>query len=163
MHVAATTSDEPKLRWDITLSVFVQNGVRVAGISAQTYQRPLNTEAALLRPAISRLEITLPAEHTPYVADLSTRNTEHGAVGSLSEAVAEKLFDVFDAGEPFTMDVSLQSGERESVLIQTPRWRSDPRHVYHGGEAPMRRCVASLVAATPAGSRNQLIELEHPW
>jgi len=163
MHVAATTSDEPKLRWDITLSVFVQNGVRMAGISAQTYQRPLNTEAALLRPAISRLEITLPAEHTPYVADLSTRNTEHGAVGSLSEAVAEKLFDVFDAGEPFTMDVSLQSGERESVLIQTPRWRSDPRHVYHGGEAPMRRCVASLVAATPAGSRNQLIELEHPW
>jgi hypothetical protein len=65
MHVAATTNDEPEFRWDITLRVFVQDGVRTAGISAETSKKPPNTKAPLPRPAISRLEIGLPGEHTP--------------------------------------------------------------------------------------------------
>jgi len=163
MHVAATTNDEPELRWDITLSVFIQDGVRKAGLSAETSRKSPNTKTTLPRSTISGLDIRLPGEQTPALLDSTAQNTEHVATGFFPEAVAEKLFDVFDAGEPFTMDVSLQSGERESVLIQTPRWRSDPRAVYHGSEAPMRRCLDSLVAATAAGSRNKLIELEHPW
>jgi hypothetical protein len=165
MHVVGTTDNDhhPALRWDLKLSVFVRDGARVAGIAAGTFTMQPHAEKPLPRPAISRLEIRLEGEHTSAVADLTTQNADHGVSGFFPEAHAEKLFDAFDAGEPFTLNVTLDSGESESVLMQTRRGTLDPSSSYRGGGAPMKRCLTSLVSPTDDGLRQRLIELEHPW
>jgi len=165
MHVVGTTDKDhhPVLRWDMKLSVFVQNGVRAAGIAAGTFTVQSRAEKLLPRPAISRLEIKLEGERTSAVADLTTQNADHGVGGLFPEAYAEKLFDAFDAGEPFILNVTLDSGESESVRMQTRRGTLESNSWYHGGGAPMKRCLTSLVAATDGGLHEHLIELEHPW
>jgi hypothetical protein len=114
------------------------------------------------RPAIARLEIQLEGEPNPAVADLITRNADHGVAGTFPEAYAEKLFDALDAGKPFILNLRLDSGENESVLMKSPANQLYPSSNFRGGGAPMKRCLASLKAATDAGLRNRVIELEHP-
>jgi hypothetical protein len=165
MHVVGTTDNDhyPVLRWDMKLSVFVRDGVRVAGIAAGTFAIQPHARTPTPRPAISRLEIKLEGERTSAVADVTTQNPDHGVAGFFPEAYTEKLFDAFDAGKPFTLNVTLDSGESESVLMQTRRGTLDPSSSYRGGGAPMKRCLTSLVAPTNDGLRQSLIELEHPW
>jgi hypothetical protein len=163
MHAVGTAKNEggPDLRWELKLSVMIQNGKRVAGIAAGSFTLP-HTKTPVPRPAIARLEIQLEGEPNPAVADLITRNADHGVAGTFPEAYAEKLFDALDAGKPFILNLRLDSGENESVLMKSPANQLYPSSNFRGGGAPMKRCLASLKAATDAGLRNRVIELEHP-
>jgi hypothetical protein len=91
-------------------------------------------------------------------------NTSNGVQGRFPEGYAEKLFEAFDLGKPFTVALTFADGERESILMHTRGGELLSRRMsYHGGNAPVRLCLDRLVETTDVGARNHLVELEHPW
>ena len=69
-------------------------------------------------------------------------------------------FYPFDAGTPFTLNLTYASGEHESVLA---RPHGDQlNRFYHGTLAPARQCLGALVPTTNHGLKNPLVELWHP-
>ena len=90
-------------------------------------------------------------------------NTSNGVQGEFPEGYAEKLFDAFDRGTPFTLALTFANGERESIVMHTRGGELNISGSYHGGAAPVRQCLQRLVQTTDVGARNHLVELEHPW
>ena len=91
-------------------------------------------------------------------------NSSNGVQGEFPEGYAEKLFDAFDLGTPFTLALTFANGERESILMHTRGGELRiSRMSFHGGAAQVRQCLQRLVQTTEVGARNHLVELEHPW
>jgi hypothetical protein len=167
MHVKAETlePDHNTLQWDLKLSVFLDKDKRKASIAAGTFVLPPQTKTPVPRQPITQLSIQVKGSVEPGVAMLSgDPNTSNGIQGDFPEAYAEKLFDAFDRGTPFTLALTFANGEREAVLMHTRGGELHSRKMsYHGGDAPVRLCLDRLVQTTDVGARNNLVELEHPW
>jgi hypothetical protein len=171
MHIKAETRepDHDILQWDVKLSVFLDKDKRMASIAAGAFVLPPHAKTPVPREPITQLSIKLEGSSEPGVAILSgDPNTSNGVQGEFPEGYAEKLFDAFDLGKPFTVALTFANGERESILMQT-RVNSRigsfnaGRMSFHDGAAPVSLCLDRLVETTDVGARNQLVELEHPW
>jgi hypothetical protein len=166
MHVKAETRepDHNILQWDVKLSVFLDKDKRMASIAAGAFVLPPQAKTPVPRQAITQVSIQLKGSALPGVALLSgERNSSNGVQGEFPEDYAEKLFDAFDLGTPFTLALTFANGERESILIHTRGGELSISGSYHGGAAPVRQCLQRLVQTTDVGARNHLVELEHPW
>jgi len=70
-------------------------------------------------------------------------NSSNGVQGEFPEGYAEKLFDAFDLGTPFTLALTFANGERESILMHT-----------RGGELRISRMsFHGPASATPVNSQ----------
>lgn len=164
MGIVAETKDSAgtTLRWNLRLSVFLDGNGRSASIAAGAFKLQEHGGKPTPRPAITRLTVQLRGEKDlpAEVRIHGTPNAENGVMGEFPEAYAEKLFNAFDAGTPFTLNLTYDSGEHESI-----RARADGSHrsrFYHGSDAPTERCLRALAPATESGLKNPLIDLWHP-
>ncbi|MGO9804551.1 MAG: hypothetical protein ACLPTM_09280 [Steroidobacteraceae bacterium] len=165
MHLVAKTSEAggAKLGWELKVSVLRQGDNRVASIAAGSFSLPQNAKKAVPRPPINRLVIQLKGEKESAEARIYGKlSGDYGVIGEFPEAYAEKLFAAFDAGTPFTLDVTYDSGEHETVRAHTRGGAVGGNFFFHGSDAPMRRCLRSLVPASKEGLQNRMIELPHP-
>jgi hypothetical protein len=136
----------------------------MASIAAGVFVLPPQAKTPVPRRPITQLSIQLKGSSEPGVAMLSgDPNTSNGVQGEFPEGYAEKLFDAFDLGTPFTLALTFANGERESILMHTRGGELTKFMSYHGGAAPVRQCLQRLVQTTDIGARNHLVELEHPW
>jgi len=162
MHVLIESNDPAgtTLRWDLKLSVALNGSDRFANFAAGAFK--LQGGKPVPRRPITALEVRLPQEKGPAAAGQvrGTPNTQNGVVGEFPEGYAEKLFDAFDMGTPFTLNLTYDSGEHESILA-----RAHGDHVsrfYHGTQAPVRQCLDALVPTMDRGLKNPVMELWHP-
>ncbi len=166
MHVKAETRepDQNTLQWDVKLSVFLDKDKRMASVAAGAFELTPQAKTPVPRQPITQLSIQLKDSAEPGVAMLSADpNRSNGFQGEFPEDYAEKLFDAFDRGTPFTLALTFANGERESILMHTRGGELTKFMSYHGGAAPVRQCLQRLVQTTDVGARNHLVELEHPW
>jgi hypothetical protein len=100
-------------------------------------------------------------QEPPAEAQISSPpNIDNGVIGEFPEAYAERLFNAFDAGTPFTLSLTYDSGARESVLVRTHGGTRN--HVYHGTGAPAERCLRGLIPTSKEGLQNPIYDLWHP-
>lgn len=175
MHVKAETRelDNKILQWDVKLSVFLDKGKRMASIAAGTFLSPAHVKTPVPRQQITQLSINVKGLSEPGVAMLSGGpNTSNGVQGEFPEGYAEKLFDAFDLGTPFTLALTFANGERESVLMHTRGGELSSSWSHHGresfssgnsGATPLRQCLDRLAETTDVGARNHFVEHEYPW
>jgi len=166
MHVVAQTPGPGggTLQWDLKVSVFTDGTNRLASIAAGSFTLPAHTKAIVPRLPITGLAIHLDGVPEPASAHISgVPNADNGVVGDFPAAYAEKLFDALDAGTPFTVDVTHDSGEHETVGGRALGGIGIPKGgFFHGSDAPARRCLRSLVPASESGLQTRLVELDHP-
>lgn len=163
MHVLIESNDSAgtTLRWDLKLSVAMNGPDRFANFAAGAFELQDHDKTVPRRP-ITHLEVQLQGEQGPPAEGevRGTPNSQNGVVGEFPEGYAEKLFDAFDAGTPFTLNLTYDSGEHESVLAR-PHGDHLSRF-YHGTQAPTRQCLGALVPTMNHGLKNPLVELWHP-
>jgi len=163
MHIKIESKDSASatLRWDLKLSVAMNGDDRFANFAAGAFKLQGDGKPVPRRP-ITHLEVQLQGEKGPAAEGQvrGTPNNQNGVVGEFPEGYAEKLFDAFDVGTPFTLNLTYDSGEQESVLAHTHG--DHLSRVYHGAEAPARQCLGALVPTRNRGLKNPLIELWHP-
>ena len=163
MHVLIESKDSAgvTLRWDLKLSVAMNGSDRFANFAAGAFELQNHGKTVPRRP-ITHLEVQLQGEQGPPAEGQvrGTPNSQNGVVGEFPEVYAERLFDAFDAGTPFTLNLTYDSGERESILARTHG--DNLNHFYHGTQAPARQCLGALVPTMNHGLKNPLVELWHP-
>jgi hypothetical protein len=156
------TSTSATLRWDLKLSVVTDGSGRFASLAAGAFKLPENHDKPVPRRPITRLDVQMQgAEGPPTQARIrGTPNVENGVTGEFPEAYAEKLFDALDAGTPFTVNLTYDSGEHESVVMRTHGGTRS--RFYHGTDAPAQRCLRALVPTSKEALKNPVLELQHP-
>jgi len=170
MHVVARARqpDRTALEWDVKLSVIMDGTSRLASIAAGSFTLPSHTKSRVPRRPITALVFRLDGVPESASARISgVPNAANGVIGEFPEAYAERLFDAFDAGTPFILDVTYDSGQHETVSARAPGGISsdagaDKIGFYHGSDSPVRRCLRSLAPASAAGLQQRLVELDHP-
>jgi hypothetical protein len=171
MHVIAQTREQDRtaLKWDIMLSVFTDGTSRLASIAAGSFTVPPNANTRVPRHPITGLVIRLKGEQEPASARIrGVPNADNGIVGDFPEPFAEQLFDALDARTPFTLDITYDSGEHETVHGRTLGGIGAPHNagvlgLFHGIDAPVRRCLRNLAPATKQGLQNKVPEFNHPF
>ena len=164
MGVVAETKDSSgtTLRWDLKLSVVINGDSRFASVAIGTFKLKKNDDKPTPRQPVTRLTVQLQGEKEPPAEARigGAPNVDNGVIGEFPEAYAEKLFNAFDAGTPFTLNLTYDSGEHESFLVRPHGGSKD--HTYHGTGAPAERCLRALMPATKEGLQNPVYELWHP-
>jgi hypothetical protein len=123
--------------------------------------RHFEEDAIIPRSPIKDLVIRIDGEAGQAATEFYGQpNADHGVSGTIPEPFANKLFDALDLGTPFTLDLTYASGARETVRART--WGSGAFNHNHRSDAPVRRCLRSLVPASKQGLEHRLVELEHP-
>jgi hypothetical protein len=165
MHVVAQTREDDRtaLEWDIMFSVFTDGTSRLASIAAGSFTLPPHANNRDPRHPITGLVVRLDGVNELASARIhGVPNADNGVVGDFPEPYAERMFDALDAGTPFTLDLTYDSGEHETVRARTlgglgGSWLG----LGHGADAPVRRCLRSLVPASQSGLHNRLAEYGH--
>jgi len=170
MHVVAQTRehDSTAHKWDIMLSVFTDGTSRLASIAAGSFTMPPNVDTIVPRHPITGLVVRLDGAKEPASAQIhGVPNADNGVVGDFPEPYAEQMFDALEMGMPFTLDLTYDSGDHETVRARTLRGHGGGNYnglrLAHGADAPVRRCLQSLAPASQSGLHNPLAEFNHPW
>jgi hypothetical protein len=170
MHIVAQSKepDGAALEWDIMLSVFTDGTIRRASVAAGSFTVLSNATTRVPRHPITGLVVRLDGVQEPGPARIyGVSNADNGVVGDFPEPYAEQMFDAWEMGTPFTLDLTYDSGEHELVRARTLRGIGGGRYnglrLAHGVDAPVRRCVQSLAPASKVGLHNPVAEFNHPW
>jgi hypothetical protein len=170
MHVVAQTrqDDGTGLKWDIMLSVFTDGTSRRASLAAGSFTLPPKVNTIVPRHPITGLVVWLDSVQEPASARIQgIPNADNGVVGDFPEPYAEKMFDALERGMPFTVDLTYDSGEHETVSGRTLRdsgggsGNGKPLGLGHGVDAPVHRCLQSLAPASQSGLHNPTAEFQH--
>jgi hypothetical protein len=164
MRLRARTpeSDRGVLTWDVIVSIVaVAAQQRFAAIAVGSFTQPPKSNSRIPRSPIKDLVIRIDGEAGQAATELHGQpNADHGVSGTIPEPFANKLFDALDLGTPFTLDLTYDSGARETVRART--WGSGAFNHNHRSDAPVRLCLNSLVPASKQGLEHRLVEFEHP-
>jgi hypothetical protein len=170
MHIVAKSQqhDRSVLEWDIMLSVFTDGDARHASVAAGSFTLPPKVTTRVPRHAITGLSVRLEGVQESGSARIyGVSNAANGVVGDFPEPYAEQMFDAWETGTPFTLDLTYDSGEHELVRGRTLRGIGGEYYsglgLAHGADAPVRRCVQSLAPASKSGLHNPVAEFNHPW
>jgi hypothetical protein len=164
MHVVAQTRepDGAALEWDLKLSVFIDGKTRAASIATGSFTLASHAKHRVPRRPIAGLVVRLDGVAEPAEARIvGVPNAANGVVGEFPEPYAERLFDALDAGTPFTVGVTYDSGERETVRVRAINTDFNRNFFHHGSDAPTRKCLALLIPASEP--LNRVVERDHPW
>jgi hypothetical protein len=165
MHVLARARDADGRthEWDLKLSVFNNGGAKLAGIAAGAFLIQPKSRTRLPRGQIKTFAIGLDDTADSASAGIASAPNPSGSIlGDFPETFAEKLFDAFDAGTPFTIDLTYSSGEHEAVHARALGGIGrNQGGFFHGSDAPSMRCLRELVPAAPSGSQDRIVEAEH--
>jgi hypothetical protein len=147
------------------LSVFTDGTSRLASIAAGSFTVPPDANTRVPRHPITGLVVWLDGVREPASARIhGVPNADNGIVGDFPEPFSEQVFDALDAGTPFTVNLTYDSGEHETVHVRTLGGFGGSLGVLgrgHGADAPMRRCLRSLTPASQIGLHNLVAEFSH--
>jgi hypothetical protein len=149
--------------WEVAISVVTNGQVRLAGVSLGSFARALESPVRSPRAPAQQLSVGVSTSDERTPVHLSGRpNPDNGIVGQLPEDMALKLFDALDAKVPIVLDAIYESGDHEVVLLSQQGGKPvKAGNAGHGPEAPVFRCLAHLVAASPSGESKPLVEVPH--
>ena len=150
------------LRWDVKFSVAINGGSKFASVAVGAFTLRKSSDKPTPRQPITHLAVQLQADQEPPTEARisSTPNVDNGVTGEFPEGYAERLFNAFDAGTPFTLSLTYDSGVQESVLVRTHGGSKD--HTNHGTGASVERCLRALLPTTKEGLQNPIYQLWHP-
>lgn len=121
-----SSSQDPRIEWDLHVDEVVNGAERVAGISAGTFNVSGKTRSP--RPAVTELSFSLADDPTPIVARIvGPPNQSNGVRGILDPEPAKKLF--YALSNEHHIVATLKYADASAEVLQFAGFR-DP----HGGK-----------------------------